>query len=98
MSTKKLHTYIESTDIGDTVLCDYCNKEYGRDNPAKGGMLVGSYAVCPECVPKAEESARKYNEQKHIKARCPEGVTFHDWCIQLRGGNNTIKVITKEFK
>lgn len=91
---KKKHTYIEVTDIGDTVLCDYCNKEWPATNQTSGGVLSGSYAICPDCAPAAIESAQKYNEMHRIK-RCPEGLSFHEWVMRLRGGDNTIKVITK---
>ena len=33
----------------------------------------------------------KYEETEHIRARCPPGMTFHAWIMELRGGNNTIR-------
>lgn len=39
-------------DIGDEVICDLCNSDY-TESEQEGGLLVGSWAVCPECVTSA---------------------------------------------
>lgn len=80
----------ETIDVGNTVLCDYCNTDYS-DSDAKGGCLVGSYAVCPDCQPKAKANCEKYNEMDHYTP-CPAGMTFREWVLKLRGGDNTIKL------
>ena len=80
---------IETIDIGDTVLCDDCNADYTTRKDS-GGFLFGSKAICPECQPKWLDLAQKHNETHHITQRCPEGMSFADWCRRLRGGNNTI--------
>lgn len=36
-------------DIGDEVACDFCNGDF-TDSEKTGGLLLGSYAVCPDCV------------------------------------------------
>ncbi len=36
-------------DIGDTVVCDFCNGEF-TDSDKTGGVMIGSYAICPDCV------------------------------------------------
>ena len=74
-------------DIGDTVLCDICNDDY-TNSDALGGILVGSYAVCPECAAKFADS-----EDEPI-IPCPAGMRFRDWVMQLRGGRNTIEITT----
>jgi hypothetical protein len=78
---------IDQVDIGDSVLCDFCSKEY-KGNPVSGGVLFGSYAVCPTCEPKTRK------EPEHIKARCPPYMSFHSWVMELRGGDNTITTYT----
>lgn len=35
-------------DIGDAVVCDFCNRDY-TESEEVGGLIVGSYAVCPQC-------------------------------------------------
>jgi hypothetical protein len=81
-------------DIGDSVLCDWCSREY-RGSDASGGFMYGTYATCPACAEHKEAAAAKYGEQRFIGARCPPGMTFHAWVMQLRGGDNTIKVFGK---
>lgn len=67
-----------SGSAGNTVLCDICNTDY-TDSKETGGILFGSYAVCPKCAPKMELDAKKYNEEKYIASRCPENKSFADW-------------------
>ena len=76
-------------DIGDSVVCDYCNADFTNSDEV-GGVLVGSYAVCPHCAPKALETAKKCHEP--VDAICPEGVRFKDWVLKIRGGDNTIRI------
>lgn len=76
---------VEVVDMGDTVYCDYCNKDY-TNSDAKGGLLFGSYAVCPLCVPETEASAKRFGEEHFIRARCPEDKSFAQWVREdLRG-------------
>lgn len=77
-------------DIGDTVLCDQCNKDY-TNSDEKGGFLFGSHGVCPDCAPRMMKDIEKYHEEDYIKATCPEGMSFKDFVIKLRGGDNTVK-------
>lgn len=87
------HTHIHITDLGQTVYCDLCNRDW-TDRPESGGFLFGSNAVCPACAPRVMADIISYNEQSHIKAHCPPGLSFWQWCLKLRGGNNQIRVIT----
>ena len=96
MSIKTLHTYIESTDIGDTVQCDVCGEEYPSTNKTSGGFLFSSYAYCPKCAPEALKRIKEYREDRYIREYCPTGMSFHNWVMKLRGGDNTVKIITKE--
>lgn len=85
----------ETTNIGDTVLCDYCNEDY-TNSDAKGGIYFAGKAICPKCTPNAITNIAKYNEEKYIKAICPDDQSFADWVREvLRGGKpGEIKVTT----
>ncbi len=89
----------EVIDIGLSVECDMCSRTYrSKDGtilvPETGGILFGSKAVGPCCAGRIERSAKRYGESSYIKARCPENVPFAEWCIGLRGGDNTITITT----
>jgi ssDNA-binding Zn-finger/Zn-ribbon topoisomerase 1 len=83
----------EIIDIGQTVLCDICNADY-TESDERGGILFGSKAVCPKCEPKMLQSIEFYGEQMHLNGRCPDDTSFRDWVLQLRGGDNTIRIIS----
>ena len=76
-------------NIGETVICDLCNRDY-TDSEKTGGALIGSYAYCPKCYEKIKPELKKYNEKPN--KICPNGMTFKDCVLQLRGGNNTIVI------
>lgn len=77
--TKKQGKITHKTiNYGNTVLCDFCAKDF-TNSTTEGGIYFGSYATCPECAPKIEADARKYGEVGHIRARCPAGMSFADW-------------------
>lgn len=78
-------------DVGDSVCCDFCGDEF-RGQPDVGGLLFQSKAVCPRCAPKLEKDAAGYGETHFIRGRCPPGMSFHAWVMELRGGDNTVKV------
>lgn len=86
---------VEVHDIGRTVICDAaCGRDL-TDSPEQGGILFGSKAYCPKCTERSMPGIVQFEELHHIKARCPEGMTFADWVRELRGGDNTIKVYTE---
>ena len=68
---------------GDTVLCDFCNKDWTGDDTS-GGLLFCSNAICPDCEPKQRESIKGYNEEKYIRAECPSDMSFWEWVLTLR--------------
>lgn len=84
---------IQVIDIGDSVVCDDCSTEF-RGSDATGGLLVQSKAICPVCAPKWLTSLAEYDEMHLLRARCPSALSFHDWVMHLRGGDNSIKVYT----
>ena len=66
-------------DPGNGVICDWsCNGDW-TDSDVSGGIQFGSKAVCPDCAPELEASARKNGEAQYIRGRCPEGMSFADW-------------------
>ena len=79
------HTII---DIGETVLCDLCNADY-TDSEAEGGILMGTYAICPTCAAEIIRDAERTGE---TIVRCPAQTRFKDWVLQFRGGRNTIEI------
>ena len=86
----------EIQNIGNRVFCDgVCGKEF-TDSTEQGGIMFGSKALCPTCAVGCEKSAAKYGESHHIKARCPDGMTYADWVRDvLRGGNDgTIEIFS----
>ena len=78
-------------DVGDVVICDLCGKDYTNSN-ACGGIIFGSKAVCPECLPEFMKGIKKYNEQHYIKATCPENVTFKDFILKHR--SNVVQIFS----
>lgn len=69
---------VMTIDPGNTVLCDTCNRNMTNDTKS-GGFLFMSHAVCPYCCGDFEETAKKYNETRFIRARCPENMSFANW-------------------
>ena len=85
---------VEHFDLGDSVICDLCGKDF-TNSDAKGGITFGSKAVCPDCTPQILESAKKFNEEDHIKSKCPGGMSFADWVRKdLRDGEPGWMTIT----
>lgn len=80
-----------SIPIGDNVVCDDCNVDYtGR--PDQGGIVFGSRGICPACTPQWLESAKKYDEEKFIVARCPPGQSYWRFICDFRGPDSAITV------
>lgn len=69
---------VKIPELGRVVLCDDCGEDF-TDSPAVGGILFVSRACCPSCAPRWEANAKKYGEDRYIRARCPEGKSFADW-------------------
>ena len=83
------------TDVGTWVACDSCGKDWSFRNES-GGFLFCSHAVCPDCAPEYLKGVKKYKEEHFIKAYCPPNMSFWMWVLELRGGNNTITILTGE--
>lgn len=87
------HTYIEEHDIGEEVACDFCGDDY-TNSTAHGGFLFQSKAVCPKCAPEHLISVRSNGEERFIRGFCPPGMSFKDWVLSLRNGDNRIRIVT----
>lgn len=77
--------------LGLTVLCDSCDEDF-TDSARRGGFLFESKAIGPCCAARREASIRGYGEERFIRARCPEGVSFADWVRGMRGPGAAIRV------
>ena len=85
--------HVDVIDIGENVVCDSCNEDYtGSDE--QGGLLFSSSAFCPKCAPRMRALAKQYNEEQYITDYAQPGESFKDFCLRLRGGNNTITITT----
>lgn len=58
----------------------------------EGRLPLHEQGGVPECAPKFEADCRNYGEEGFIRARCPPQMTFHAWIMQIRGGDNTVRV------
>lgn len=72
-------------DPGDNVVCDFCNEDY-TNSFAKGGLLFGTHAVCPDCAPRLRSDAKEYNEESYIRAEAGPDQTFYDFVMRIRKG------------
>lgn len=81
----------EILEIGDSVRCDTCSKEW-RGTENTGGFLFQSKAVCPDCAPALEKSLINYGETRFIKGRCPADMSFWRWVLGLREGRHTVTI------
>lgn len=80
-----------SVPVGRTVLCDACDTDL-TDDPRGGGFLFDSAGYGPCCAEQRLASIRGYGEEDHIRAWCPDGVSFADWIRSLRGPYAAITV------
>ena len=87
-------TKTEIIEIGDTVFCDACNEDYTNNDLATGGFIFGSKAYCPKCAEERLPVIKGYHEEHYIKAYCPEGMSFKEFVLKIRDGNNQIKIIS----
>jgi hypothetical protein len=80
-------------DIGDWVVCDSCYEDY-TSSEEKGGMCFSGHSYCPKCTPKMLLNIKECGEEAYIEAVCPPEMTFKNFVLKIRGGDNTIKIVT----
>ena len=90
---KSKHTNIHIIEIGKNVACDICNYDF-TDSDDSGGFLFETFAYCPKCASESLARIQSYGEEQYIKGYCPEGMSFREWVLKLRNGDNTIKIIS----
>ena len=73
---------IERIELGNSVICDLCGDDF-TNSDEQGGLVFGSKAVCPHCEQRILEGAKKYNEERFIGDRCPKGMSFKDFVINI---------------
>jgi hypothetical protein len=81
-------------NIGQHVFCDLCNEDYSNSEE-KGGFIFMGKAFCPKCAPEQRKRIREYNESYLIQANCPHDMSFKEFVLRYRKGNN--KIILKGF-
>jgi len=74
---------LDVIDIGEEVICDFCNNSYDDDS-VEGGCFIGTYAVCPECTKDVKSSEEE--EIEFIQG------SFRQAVLKKRNGDNTIKI------
>jgi hypothetical protein len=87
----------EDISMGDIVVCDYCGRDW-RGRTESGGLIFQSKAICPLCAPEAEKGIRQFGEERYVRARCREGVSFWHFVLDYRQrtGSTFIRVTTGE--
>ena len=76
--------------LGDSVLCDFCNKDW-TGNLATGGFVVHGYATCPDCAEGTYKNLEKFDELAYIETTCEPGETFAQMVLRYRGPDAYIK-------
>jgi hypothetical protein len=76
---------IDSIDIGDEVICDYCNATISDDEKEQG-FFVGTNAVCQECGKDIRVSDYAKFEVEHVSSNFKQAV------LKRRNGNNRIEI------
>lgn len=72
-----------NVDVGDNVLCDYCNTDY-TNSRRSGGFMFCSSAICPECAENTLNTIKRHKEMGSIKSFCPDGISFADYIRSIR--------------
>lgn len=86
----------EKVLIGSLVVCDICDKDW-TDETTPGGFIFSSKAYCPECAERGMKSIIRYQEERYIKAKCPEGISFADFVRQYREEDAFISITKFTF-
>lgn len=78
--------------LDNIVICDACSGDY-TDSDAPGGMICGSWAICPACAPKWAD----YRPRNQI-VRPPSWLPFREFVVSYRGEDAAIEIGAKKAK
>lgn len=95
MKKKAKQNVIAKIDIGDIVICDSCSEDY-TDSQEQGGFLFLSRGICPKCAVETYRQIKKFKETGYIRSVCPTGMSFKDFILGIRNGDN--KIIIKSIE
>jgi hypothetical protein len=71
--------HVITIDVGDVVLCDICGEDWSNRQETGGIYGFMTKAICPDCAPRIEESAKRYGEEQYLLERCPLNKSFAQW-------------------
>jgi hypothetical protein len=88
---KAFHSPGEKVKLGLDVVCDICDGDW-TGSPQSGGLLFGSYAICPDCQDEQLRKIKGFGEEEHIRGFCPPQLSFADFVVTMRGPDASIVV------
>tara|TARA_S200002703_G_scaffold36276_3_gene31404 strand:- start:1271 stop:1555 length:285 start_codon:yes stop_codon:yes gene_type:complete len=72
---------VHTSNIGDLVICDFCNKD---GKLSKGGVMIGSHAVCGDCSEKNNYYSKDYKYNNEIDEVFDINKTFQQNVLDYR--------------
>jgi len=82
-------TGVVELDLGDTVLCDICNRDWSKSK-FSAGFVLGATAVCPVCQLKMQLRGDIAYMKEAVF--CPKDISFPDWIRRdYRNADRTIE-------
>ena len=70
----------ETNNYGEVVACDFCN--LGEET--RGGVLIGSHAVCGDCCDKHGYDKKEYKYSNEVDVIFDKEKTFRDNVLEYR--------------
>ena len=67
-------------NIGTIVVCDFCNSE----DESKGGVMIGSHAVCGKCTERRGYDKPDYEHKDEISKIFDKKKTFKENVLEYR--------------
>lgn len=84
----------ETVKVGRLVVCDDCNEDW-TDSETSGGLIFELKAICPNCAPLWIKEISRHDEERFVRARCPDNQSFADFVRAWRGPDAGIKISTE---
>jgi hypothetical protein len=79
-----------TVDMGDMVVCDFCNEEW-TTRTESGGYFFDGYSVCPDCGP-------SHKKRPKGSIMCIPGMSFADWVRKVLRADPASETIIKVEK